>query len=619
MGNGRTDQLNAFITLLTNAVAAPDLTITVDTAPVLALPYYLVLDPLTPQREYVLVTGAVGSVLTVTRNLSGTGSSTHIAGEPVVMAPMAQHFEDIWDILETLGGQIDHTELTGVVTDQHHTKYTDLEAIAAVGPHTTLHTDLSDVAALPDAHHTRYTDPEAVSAVAADDAYVQLLGDTMTGLLILSGDPANVLGAATKQYVDGAVPGESSAYQLDAGTADSRPGAGLWRRNNAVPASVTFIYWDYITSTGIDFRDELLNLGVGQTLYITSFDGLITEAYNVTVDAVDATDYARIAVTFNQQNGVLPVGEFTTFKRSGVGLGDATYLRRDGGNAPTANIPFGLNKITGLGLGADGADAANLDNIDALIVVHANLSGAHPLRYTDAEAIAAAATDTTFLALAGGTMAGNLTLATDPTLDLHAATKKYVDDNLSPADHFTQVPAPLAPTIGTVWVNPDEPPEGVSLLLDGTLPMEGELLLGNNPISGVLDPTAAGDVGDRGYNDGRYATSGHTHAGGTGAWQTPSLLAGWSNFGSGFRNARYRLNNGTVELEGMLNAGTTSVGTTIITFPAGFRPDANIPLVVETSAGSARVDINSNGNLRVDAGFSGASWGSFQVFWGQDI
>jgi len=617
MVNGRTDQLNAFITLLSDPVAAPDLTITVDTAPILALPYYLVIDPLTPQREYVLVTGAVANVLTVTRNLSGTGSSTHLAGEPVVMAPMAQHFEDIWDVLQTVGGQVDHTELTGVVTDQHHTKYTDAEAITAVGAHTTLHSELSDVASLPDAHHTRYADSEAVSAVAADDAYVQLLGDTMSGLLILSGDPVDVLGAVTKQYVDGAIPVETSSFALDAGNADSRPGQGLYRLNNVVPASVTFIYIDFITSTGVDLQAELLNFRANTVLYITSLAG-VTEAYNITADAVDATDYARIAVTFDQQTGVIPAGDNVTFNQSGVGLGDATYLRIDGGNSPTLDIPFGDNKITGLGLGADGADAANLDNIDAKIVTHAALSGAHHSRYTDAEAIAAAATDTTFLALAGGTMVGNLILATDPTQALHAATKQYVDDNLTPLDHFTQVSAPLAPSIGTVWVNPDEPPEATYLPKSGLEPMEGELLMGNFRISGVLDPSSNQDVGDRGYNDGRYATSGHSHGSTIGAWQTPSLLAGWSNFGGGFRTARYRLNNGTVELEAMLNAGTTSVGTTVITFPVGFRPNANIPLVVETSAGSARVDINSNGNLRVDAGFSGASWGSFQCWWGQD-
>lgn len=41
------------------------------------------------------------------------------------------------------------------------------------------------------------------------------------------------------------------------------------------------------------------------------------------------------------------------------------------------------------------------------------------------------AVDATKLPLAGGTMTGGLTLAGAPTADLHAATKKYVDDSLS--------------------------------------------------------------------------------------------------------------------------------------------------------------------------------------------
>lgn len=42
----------------------------------------------------------------------------------------------------------------------------------------------------------------AASSSAPAGVYVLKSGDTMTGLLILSGDPATALGAATKQYVD---------------------------------------------------------------------------------------------------------------------------------------------------------------------------------------------------------------------------------------------------------------------------------------------------------------------------------------------------------------------------------------------------------------------------------
>ena len=514
MTNGRTDQLNAFITLLTNSVAAPDLTITVDNAPVLALPYYLVIDPLTASREYVLVTGAAGNVLTVTRSLSGTGSTTHLAGEPVVIAPMAQHFEDLWDVVDSVGGSIDHADLANVLPEQHHTKYTDGEAIAAVGPHTTLHSDLTDVAALPDAHHTRYTDPEAVSAVAAADVYVQLIGDTMGGLLILSGDPVVDLGAATKQYVDSVpIPGSLGQFALDAGTADSRPGAGLFRRNNPVPASVTFLFFDFIDDNGVDLRDETLNFKAGSVVYVTTTDGLVTEAYNVVVDAVDATTYSRVGVTFNQQVGTIAALDVCTFSIFGGGLADATYLRRDGANSPTAIIPWAGFRISGLGPGQTGTDAANLDNIDTKITTHGNIVDVHHARYTDGEAdsrvtigidahkadiidphaaagyLTSTSADLLYVRLGGDTMTGLLVLSDDPAVDLGAATKRYVD-----ANHIIQTTEPVSPQIGDIWVNEDTPIVGTFLLLTGGT-LSGALeVQANLHISGGNDLLADGNI-----------------------------------------------------------------------------------------------------------------------------
>lgn len=47
----------------------------------------------------------------------------------------------------------------------------------------------------------------AQAAAATAATAVPIIGGTMTGLLVLSGDPSNVLGAATKQYVDARVGG----------------------------------------------------------------------------------------------------------------------------------------------------------------------------------------------------------------------------------------------------------------------------------------------------------------------------------------------------------------------------------------------------------------------------
>ena len=59
-----------------------------------------------------------------------------------------------------------------------------------------------------DSLHTLYNELKGSTAVSAalraklDDYFLLLAGGTMTGALVLSGDPAVALGAATKQYVD---------------------------------------------------------------------------------------------------------------------------------------------------------------------------------------------------------------------------------------------------------------------------------------------------------------------------------------------------------------------------------------------------------------------------------
>jgi uncharacterized protein YejL (UPF0352 family) len=66
------------------------------------------------------------------------------------------------------------------IASAHHSKYTDAEVDAIVLTH-------KNIAG---AHHSKYTDAEAVSAVATSDDYVKTIGDTMTGDLNLNGNVA---------------------------------------------------------------------------------------------------------------------------------------------------------------------------------------------------------------------------------------------------------------------------------------------------------------------------------------------------------------------------------------------------------------------------------------------
>jgi hypothetical protein len=57
-----------------------------------------------------------------------------------------------------------------------------------------------------------------------------------------------------------------------------------------------------------------------------------------------------------------------------------------------------------------------------------------------------------------------------------------------------------------------------------------------------------------------------------GAWQTPTLLNSWTNLGSGFSPAGYRLeaDGVTVRLRGLLTGGTITGGTELFALAPGF-------------------------------------------------
>lgn len=156
--SSRSHSLNAYEVALTSAVGDASLSFPVEAVAGLSVPLYLVLDPDDPvNREYIKVTSInslnleVGSL--ANRGLAGTTGGVPLAhdlGAKVRAVAVAQWLDDIFNDIETLETDVDN----------------------------------------------------ALTQNEADARYVELGGDTMTGLLTLSGDPAQVLQAATKQYVD---------------------------------------------------------------------------------------------------------------------------------------------------------------------------------------------------------------------------------------------------------------------------------------------------------------------------------------------------------------------------------------------------------------------------------
>ena len=110
---------NAFETTLSSQLGASDLTINVASTTGLASPCYIVVEPdSATQREYIFIdsTVAATSFTTTTvdnRYLSGSAAAsglTHPSGSKVRVAPMKQHFEDIFD---ALGKVVDTTYSSG--------------------------------------------------------------------------------------------------------------------------------------------------------------------------------------------------------------------------------------------------------------------------------------------------------------------------------------------------------------------------------------------------------------------------------------------------------------------------------------------------------------------------
>ena len=101
--------------------------------------------------------------------------------------------------------------------------------------------------------------------------------------------------------------------------------------------------------------------------------------------------------------------------------GDAQYLRLNGGNAPTANLSWGGNRLTSLGDAQADGDAANRGQVLAADAAHVAAANPHVL----------------YLLLSGGQMSGELDLGNfkitsvgAPTVNSDAATKQYVDDEI---------------------------------------------------------------------------------------------------------------------------------------------------------------------------------------------
>ena len=134
--------------------------------------------------------------------------------------------------------------------------------------------------------------------------------------------------------------------------------------------------------------------------------------------------------TFNINTAGQPVVTGTTITSTAFNLltadlatGLTTALTKDGQTTPTANIPMGTFKITGLGAGSAATDAAQYGQLQAGATTIATVSGTDTLTGTLTPALAAYATGNLFSFVAANTNTGAATINLN-SLGAKSITKK---------------------------------------------------------------------------------------------------------------------------------------------------------------------------------------------------
>ena len=221
----------------------------------------------------------------------------------------------------------------------------------------------------------------------ADSTKLPIAGGIMTGDLTLKGNPTADLMAATKKYVDDSV---ASA------TADLLSSNNMWTGTNTYNRDI------YITNGSSAGSSGTLYLGVKPT--------------NETVQARIGTD--KLGGLFYHASTNQP----HVFR---IGTNNNVFVIRDDDKKVTFssnNIPFATVTHDGVAKWLGNANTAT------------KLQTARTINGVSFDGTAnITIADSTKLPIAGGIMTGDLTLKGNPTADLMAATKKYVDDSVASA------------------------------------------------------------------------------------------------------------------------------------------------------------------------------------------
>ena len=456
-------------TTLSSAIASGDTTMTVGSATTLlggitvtaGTTFTVAIDPDTALEELVDVTAVSSNTLTITRGIDGSSATGHSAGAAVRHMAIGRDYREanahiensttahgltIANVLETSDTDMITTAMlqsnsvtTAKITDANVTtakiadsaitsaKIADLTiatgdiadsaitsgkiATGAVG--TTKIDDLSitEGKLAPTAVTTgKIADSAITSAKIADGTIVagDIADGAITSAKILDGT------IATGDIADSAITsakiadGTIVAGDLADGAVTSAKILDGTILNADINASAA------IAKTKLDLGGTITSADLvdGTIVAADIADGTITAAKMVT------DPYARANHTGTQTAST--VSDFNTAVRTN---------RLDQMAAPTGSVSLNSQKVTSLATPTDNADAATKLYVDTKV---ADLVNSAPSTLDTLGEIASAIQSggtvyESFVLKAGSTMTGALTLSGAPTVDLHAATKAYVD------------------------------------------------------------------------------------------------------------------------------------------------------------------------------------------------
>ena len=319
---------------------------------------------------------------------------------------------------------------------------------------------LIDTSAIGGGVDQAYVDSENTAQDTVINGKVAKAGDTMTGLLNLSGPPTAALHAATKAYADTKAPLASPTFTGIPAAPTAAPATNTTQL--ATTAFVTAGVGGKVNKAG-DTMTGLLVLSGPPTAAL----GAATKAYADLKAPLASPTFTGVPAAPTAAVGTSTTQLATTAFVQGAGFAELPIAQADVTNLVTdlaLKAPLASPALTGVPTAPTAAVATNTTQIASTAFV--KTQGYAPLAsptFTGVPAAptAAAGTNTTQLATtafvtaaaggkvakAGDTMTGMLVLpATVPTLATHATNKAYVDGRM-----FIGDTPPTTPTAGQLW------------------------------------------------------------------------------------------------------------------------------------------------------------------------